>query len=299
MPDDKPQKRSSGALPEDRDADAPVPVADLADSVRLTLASAFLQPWRWVCHPVFHGLENIPDERPLLFVGNHTLYGIVDIPLLIDELWQTKQILLRGLADRGHYAIPIWRDFLTSMGAVLGTRENCASLMRRGESIVVFPGGAREVYKTRGQKYKLLWKERYGFARLALEHGCTVVPFASVGVEDAYDIVVDRNDYKDTALGRLASWLGVRDDAFPPLALGIGPTLIPRPVRIYFRIQPPIRPAELGSQSRSKAAVEELQRRTHDSIERAIAELRDEQGHDPEAIRFSTIFGTVRTREGE
>ncbi|MFN2377289.1 MAG: lysophospholipid acyltransferase family protein [Candidatus Binatia bacterium] len=278
---------------EDTVTDVPASARELADPLKMAAVSAFLQPWRWMFHPIFHGLELIPDDRPLLFVGNHTLYGLVDIPLLFDELWKTRRIFLRGLADRGHYQVPLWRDLLTSMGAVLGTRDHCARLMRNREAVVVFPGGAREVFKRRDEKYKLLWKERYGFARLAVEHECTVVPFASVGVEEAWDIVFDRDDYLATPLGRLAVWLGLREEAMAPLARGIGPTPIPRPARIYFRILPPIRSADLGNPSCANEAVIRLQQLTHDAIERGIAELREEQGHDPEAVRFSTIFGPL------
>ena len=45
-----------------------------------------------------------------------------------------------------------WRDFLAGFGAVDGTRENCAALMREGESILVYPGGAREVFKRKSEK---------------------------------------------------------------------------------------------------------------------------------------------------
>jgi hypothetical protein len=38
-----------------------------------------------------------------------------------------------------------------------GTPENVRALVRAGDSIVVFPGGAREVFKRRGEKYTLLW----------------------------------------------------------------------------------------------------------------------------------------------
>jgi 1-acyl-sn-glycerol-3-phosphate acyltransferase len=31
--------------------------------------------WNWLCRPEFFGLDNIPDEKPLIFVGNHTMYG--------------------------------------------------------------------------------------------------------------------------------------------------------------------------------------------------------------------------------
>lgn len=273
----------------------PAPASELADRWKLAAADALIEPWRWFFHPVFHGIDLVPDRRPLLFVGNHTLYGMIDIPLLFDELWRRKGIFLRGLADRGHYYLPVWRDLLTSFGAVEGTRENCAELMRSGEALVVFPGGGREVAKRRGEKYKLLWKERMGFARLAIEHGATVVPFASIGVEDAYDIVFDAEDLKPTLLGRALLALGVREDTLMPLARGIGPTLIPRPARIYFRICEPIATDLYGGNGGDPASVRELRDRTHDAIEAAIAELRREQGRDPEAVRFATAFGPIRS----
>ena len=38
-------------------------------------------PARFVVDPHFFGVEDIPEDRPLLFVGNHTLYGVLDPPL--------------------------------------------------------------------------------------------------------------------------------------------------------------------------------------------------------------------------
>lgn len=40
----------------------------------------------------------------------------------------------------------------------------------------------------------------------------------------------------------------------------------------------------------------DLQHCTQPAIESGIAELRDEQGHDPESVRFSTIFGPLTKR---
>jgi hypothetical protein len=41
-------------------------------------------------------------------------------------------------------------------------------LMRDGASILVFPGGAREAFERRGERYRLIWDGRTGFARLAI-----------------------------------------------------------------------------------------------------------------------------------
>ncbi len=47
-----------------------------------------LAGWREVVSPVVLGTGNLPDPlaaeaRPLLFVGNHTRFGLFDLPLLV------------------------------------------------------------------------------------------------------------------------------------------------------------------------------------------------------------------------
>lgn len=57
--------------------------------------------------------------------------------------------------------------------------------------VLLFPGGAREVVKRRGQEYQLLWKDTPDFVRLASKCGALIVPFAAVGADDAYDVVME------------------------------------------------------------------------------------------------------------
>ena len=79
--------------------------------------------------------------------------------LLIAHLYKKKGIFLRGLADTLHFDLPVWGQILTAAGAVVGTRSTCHALMEAGESILVYPGGANEVFKKAGaDKYELQWK---------------------------------------------------------------------------------------------------------------------------------------------
>ena len=127
----------------------------------------------------------------MLLAGNHTIYGVLDIPMLALGVYEETGRVVRGLGDDNHFAVPVWRDILTRLGAVRGTRENCGRLFEAGEAVLVFPGGGREVFKHKGERYKLVWKERVGFARLAIQYGVPIVPFASVGVEDMFEIVLE------------------------------------------------------------------------------------------------------------
>ena len=74
------------------------------------------------------------------------------------------------------------------------------------------------------EKYQLIWKERLGFAKLAIEYGYPIIPFAAVGAGDAYDIVPGRNQPVYARFTGLAvEGHRLADAAF---ARGIGPTLI-------------------------------------------------------------------------
>lgn len=52
--------------------------------------------------------------------------------------------------------------------------------------------GCREVTKPRGSDYKLIWKSEPDFVRLAAKCDALIVPFAAVGADDAFDVVMVR-----------------------------------------------------------------------------------------------------------
>ncbi len=221
--------------------------------------------------PTFTGWENIPDERPLLFVGNHTVGGFFDIPLMFKELWEQKGIFLNALGDRAHFKVPGWCQILQRFGVVEGNRENCARLFESGACVLVFPGGAREVAKRRTEINQLLWGERRGFAKMAVQHGVTIVPFAEVGVEQALDIVWDADDIAGSPLGKILDAFGVREDLRIPLVKGVGPTPIPRPERFDFHFSTPISTA--GVNVEDDAAVWEIREATRLAVVGAMAML--------------------------
>src|SRR5690606_15872458 len=101
-------------------------------------------PSRAYFRPRFRGLEHLSPGRPALLVGNHTLLGLLDAPLLVAEIYRARGIWLRALGDRIHFKLPGWSHMLRRYGVVVGSRESCAALMRQGHHVLVFPGGGRE-----------------------------------------------------------------------------------------------------------------------------------------------------------
>ena len=240
-----------------------------------------LTPFQLLTSPVSHGLDNIPAGRPCLFVGNHTLFSL-DAPMLIAEVYTKRGIVIRSLGDHVHFRIPLWRDLLTRFGVIDGTRDNCARLMAAGESVLVFPGGAREVFKHKGEKYQLLWGDHLGFARMAIKYRYPIVPFAAVGAEDAWDIVLDGDALLPDALLRLLERLGVRTDGFIPLVKGIGPTPLPRPERLYFSFARPIETHVYNGRYTDMAACMVVRDRTKRAIETGITFLLKKRQRDPD-----------------
>jgi len=255
-----------------------------------------MRMWNWLTRPEFFGLENIPeDERPLLFVGNHTIYGLFDMPLMIYEVRKRTGYTLRGLAHPLHY-MSAFGDLLARYGAVKATPRNCFKLLQAGQAVLLYPGGAREVAKRKGEKYKLLWKEDAEFVRLAMRFKCTIVPFASVGTEDAFNIAMDSEDIMASPLGpsiqAMLDGAGLGKDSeypvnpldvIPPIASGVGGIpFLPSPQRLYFKFSEPIRTDHFTKEDMNNTEVcQELYMNVKGSVESTIEELQEKRDNDP------------------
>jgi 1-acyl-sn-glycerol-3-phosphate acyltransferase len=258
-------------------ADKPAETPKLPSEQAIGRLVTLLEPYRRITQPKFYGIENLPDDGALM-VGNHTIYGFLDLPFMMAEVWKRRRIAIRGLGEHAHYAVPIWRDLLGACGMVRGTRDNVRALMRDRQTILVFPGGAREVNKRRGQQYQLLWGERMGFARLAIEQDYPIVPCAAVGADDMLDVIVDQTT---PLYGQLAlAYEKVMGFPTPPVVRGVGVTAIPRPERLYFWFGEPIDTTGLAGQDDDTAA-RAVRDEVKQSVIAGIQFLRDERDKDP------------------
>ncbi|MGE8543855.1 MAG: 1-acyl-sn-glycerol-3-phosphate acyltransferase [Acinetobacter johnsonii] len=143
--------------------------------------------------PTFIGAEQLDASQPAMYVGNHSMYGVLDSPMLIDYLYNEHQVAVVSIADHSHFYLPLWRSVVKKFGAVDGVPDYVRESMQQGYSILVFPGGGREVLKREGEQYHLIWKQRYGFLKLAQEFGYDIVPFAALGGDEVFDIGFDAN----------------------------------------------------------------------------------------------------------
>lgn len=101
---------------------------------------------------VVEGLAKIPSPKgPLLFVGNHSLLGL-DMKTIASTLIKERQIYLRGLAHpvmfKKEHVEEQGNVFDGDLGRLFGALpvngKDFFKMLARGDSVALYPGGARE-----------------------------------------------------------------------------------------------------------------------------------------------------------
>ncbi|TFJ80140.1 hypothetical protein NSK_008697 [Nannochloropsis salina CCMP1776] len=160
----------------------------------------FRPPPRWLLRILVLPLAilNPPDARHLehvvrcvdrgekiLLVGNQCLLGL-DQVVFLTLLYLETGVCARRLHDAMFGRVPILSAFLRWTGGVRGTKNIAEKLMADGQPLLFYPGGLEESFKAPGTPtYGLKWGERLGFIMLAIKHEYTLIPFSSLGMEDA------------------------------------------------------------------------------------------------------------------
>ena len=148
----------------------------------------FLKFIVWL-HPCEVHLKGQLTNRSL-FVVNHNLCALDTLAFIANIYDKTGQYP-RGLADKLFFMFPLVGLYMWLLGIVPANPENAEKLMELGHPILVYPGGRNETMRaTQEPNYKLQWKQRSGFARVAAKKGYTIVPVGMVGIEEMYKILV-------------------------------------------------------------------------------------------------------------
>ncbi len=229
-----------------------------------------------IFRPTVVGADRIP-ERPCLFIGNHSLFafdGVVLGPVMQKELGR----FVRGLGDRFLFTVDSVARFAVKRGAVMGHPTVCSALMEADQDLLVFPGGAHEAVKPASEMYSLQWKERYGFIKLAAQHGYTIVPFGMVGPDEFYRHYLEGKDLPDSALGKLLQRLGIidentRSDMLPPIPLGALGSPLPKPQACYIGFGQPLDLSAHAGKRLTRKTLQKLRTQVADEVEGQVADM--------------------------
>jgi 1-acyl-sn-glycerol-3-phosphate acyltransferase len=173
-------------------------------------------PLARVIKSVLHDAERMPAGACLL-VGNHGPLAI-DTGMLIHALFRDTGRIVRGLGDRLLFNNVVGRELARRVAGVEGSPDNAAALLAHGDTVLVYPGGARETTRDPSKRYQLDWEGRLGFARVALANQVPVVPVACIGSDDLLTQVVDSETVRGSFAGKLAARF-MPPDSIPPLYL--------------------------------------------------------------------------------
>ncbi|TAE61935.1 MAG: acyltransferase family protein [Nostocales cyanobacterium] len=196
------------------------------------------------------GWENIPEGK-ILVVGSHN--GGLASP---DTSMMMYDWIRRFGTERPIYGLmhpKVWEVFppiaklAMKGGAVIAHPKMAYAAFRAGASVLVYPGGAEDVFRPHKMRDKIYFAERRGFIKLALRENVPIVPAISWGAHDTLIVLTDlyKNMQQLHEMG--LPWLfGVDPLVFPvylglPWGLALGPwPNIPLPMSIHTRVCPPI-----------------------------------------------------------
>lgn len=125
-------------------------------------------------------------EGPALFVANHSGGCLAMLePLLLAYRAGNPQHMPRLLLHEVMWHSPIGAQ-LRDLGALRASVENADRLLEQGESVLVYPGGDREVFRPFGQRDEVQLGDRRGYIRLALRHGVPLIPIVTSGLQSGF-----------------------------------------------------------------------------------------------------------------
>lgn len=138
---------------------------------------------RFAFRPKLSGAENLPTDRTVMIVANHSGLGIAEIMALIVCLLDRFGTSLR-IAPMVHpLALKAWPTglWLRRLGAICSTYEDAEAALAEGISVLVFPGGDHEAMRPLWQVNRVDWAGRQGFLRIARAAHVPIVPLGIRG----------------------------------------------------------------------------------------------------------------------
>lgn len=138
--------------------------------------------WIWHGYEII-GIENIPPGGALL-VYYHGAVPI-DFYYICSHILLYEGRLINPVGDRFLFKIPGWSSLLEAFGVIPGTVQSCAALLRKGNLLAIAPGGVYEA-QLGDHNYELLWRQRLGFAKVAIEAKVPIIPIFTRNIREAF-----------------------------------------------------------------------------------------------------------------
>jgi len=159
---------------------------DIEQVARTVLATSWVVVGQiWFGYEV-RGLENLPPEGTgALLVYYHGALPVDYYFFLAYLIVHRPDRIPHSVADHFMFKIPGLGTILKLLRITPGTVESCTKDLREGNLLGIAPGGVYESQFS-DHNYKVLWKSRVGFAKIALKAEAPVVPMFTRNVREAF-----------------------------------------------------------------------------------------------------------------
>jgi 1-acyl-sn-glycerol-3-phosphate acyltransferase len=258
-----------------------LPVADLderdPDYIRSNL------PWLWLVASLWfrgevRGLGNIPEEGPVLLVGNHSGGNMTPDTHVLTLAFAAYFGVERGFYQLAHnlvLSMP-FLSFIRKFGTVAASPDNARKALESGAALLVYPGGDYEVHRPSWQSAKVDFGGRKGFIREALELDVPIVPVVSIGGQETA-LFLSRGETlaRMLMLDKLFRLKVLPVSIAVPWGLNIGDMLghVPLPAKITIEVLPPINlRREFGPQPDVDEVYEHIVRVMQETLDALAAE---------------------------
>src|SRR5579862_4189825 len=191
------------------------------------------------------GLGNIPDDGPVLLVGNHSGGNMIPDTMVFTVAFSTYFGVERSFYQLAHnlvLSLP-GLSWLRKFGTVAASPENARKALSAGAALLVYPGGDYEVHRPSWQGNRVDFGGRKGFIRLALDQKVPIVPVVAIGgQETALFLTRGERLARLLALDRLLRLKVLPISLALPWGLNVGDMLghIPLPAKITIETLPAI-----------------------------------------------------------
>src|SRR3954451_8225739 len=227
---------------------ARIPTADLderdPDYIREHLPGIWLLASLYFRGEV-RGLGNIPEDGPVLLVGNHSGGNLTPDTHVFTLAFCTYFGVERRFYQLAHHLVLSMPGLgmLRKFGTVAASPDNAKKALDSGAALLVYPGGDYEVHRPSWETGKVDFNRRKGFIRLALEKDVPLVPVVSVGGQETA-LFLSRGEWLSKLLGldRMFRLKVLPISLAIPWGLNVGDMMghVPLPAKITVEALPPV-----------------------------------------------------------
>ncbi|RMF24502.1 MAG: acyltransferase family protein [Cyanobacteria bacterium J083] len=203
------------------------------------------------------GWENISPGQNVLLVGSHN--GGLASPDMMMTMYDWFRHFGTKKPAYGLMHPTVWKTnpYLSVLaekaGALVAHPKMALAALQSGATVLVYPGGAQDVFRPHSQRHRIHLAGRKGFIKIALRTNVPIVPVISVGAHDTMMVLGDCYELVKKLHQAGMPWLFDADpEVFPiylglPWGIALGPLPnIPLPAKIKIKVCPPIYFAKYG-----------------------------------------------------